>query len=295
MTLTFPQLQREFRRVEVTAVCQCAGNRRGLFQPHVAGIEWGAGAMGNARWSGVRLKDILARAGVKQGAIEVTFEGADTPAVQDTPHFIKSIPIEKALHEDTIIAYAMNGQALPHWNGYPTRVIVPGWAATYWMKHVTRIAVRTTAEDNFWMKGAYRVPKGMFPTDLPFRSQMTDVNEPITQMLTNSLIANLRDGERVAARGFDVQGVAWDGGHGIRTVEFSSDGGQSWKPASLGANLGRYAFRAWRARVAPGRGGEVKVMVRATNNAGQSQSPRLVMNPAGYHHNVIQTLTVIAA
>lgn len=293
--LTFDQLQRDFPRVEVTAVCQCSGNRRGLFQPHVPGVEWGFGAMGNARWTGARLKDILARAGVKAGAVELAMEGADGPVIPETPDFVKSIPIEKALHEDSIIAYAMNGEPLPHFNGFPARVIVPGWTSTYWMKHVTRLELRTKPEENYWMKVAYRVPRGLFPTDLPFRTQQAETTEPITQILTNSLVANLRDGARVAVGGFDMEGIAWDGGHGIRVVEISSDGGRSWKPAQLGEDLGHYAFRAWHMRITPERPGEVKVMVRATNNAGQTQAEKLVPNPAGYHHNVIQTLTLTAA
>ncbi|MBX6746307.1 MAG: molybdopterin-dependent oxidoreductase [Acetobacteraceae bacterium] len=295
LELTLDQLQRDFPRVEVTAVCQCSGNRRGLFQPHVPGVQWGVGAMGNARWTGARLKDILARAGVKAGAMELAMDGADDPVIAQTPDFVKSIPIEKALHEDSIIAYAMNGEALPHLNGFPARVIVPGWTATYWVKHVTRLELRTRPEENFWMKAAYRVPRGLFPTDLPFRTQQAETTEPITQILTNSLITNLRDGARVATGGFDLEGIAWDGGHGIRVVEISSDGGRSWKPTQLGEDLGRYAFRAWRMRIVPERPGEMKVMVRATNNAGQTQAERLVPNPAGYHHNVIQTLTLTAA
>jgi DMSO/TMAO reductase YedYZ molybdopterin-dependent catalytic subunit len=293
--LTLEQLQRDFPRVEVTAVCQCSGNRRGLFQPHVPGVEWGIGAMGNARWTGARVKDILARAGVKGGTIELAADGADSGIVQETPDFVKSIPIEKALHEDSIVAYAMNGDPLPHYNGFPARLVVPGWTATYWVKHVTTIELRTKPEQNFWMQAAYRVPRNLFPTDLPFATQRTDANEPITQILTNSLVANLRDGARVAAAGFAVEGIAWDGGHGIRTVEISTDGGASWRPADLGEDLGGYAFRTFRAQVVPGRPGGVKVMVRATNKASQTQAEALVRNPAGYHHNVIQTLNLTAA
>ncbi len=295
VTFTLAQLQRDFPHAEVTAVCQCSGNRRGLFQPHVAGVEWGVGAMGNARWTGVRLRDVLARAGVKQAAIEVAFNGADSGIVQETPDFVKSIPLGKAMHPDTLLAWGMNGQPLPHYNGFPVRVVVPGWTATYWMKHVNAITLLTKPEDGFWMKAAYRVPKGLFPTDLPFASQVTAANEPITQIMVNSLVTNLRDGERVRAAGFEVQGIAWDGGHGIRTVEVSSDGGTSWRAATLGENLGVYAFRPWHMRVVPGHAGPVRLMVRATSNAGQAQTTQLVPNPAGYHHNVIQTLEVTAA
>ncbi len=122
--------------LEVVAVNQCSGNRRGLSKPHVVGVEWGYGAMGCARWKGVRLKDVLEKAGLKKEAIEVSFNGADGPAVDKTPDFIKSIPAWKAVDESTLIAYEMNGQPLPHWNGFPARIVVPGWTGTYWMKHV---------------------------------------------------------------------------------------------------------------------------------------------------------------
>ncbi|GGJ23202.1 molybdopterin-dependent oxidoreductase [Neoroseomonas lacus] len=295
LTLTLDDLRRDFAPVTIAAVCQCSGNRRGLFQPHVPGVEWGIGAMGNARWTGVRLRDVLVRAGVKPGALEVAFNGADSAVVEETPDFLKSIPLARAMHPDTLLAWEMNGEALPHYNGFPLRVVVPGWTATYWMKHVNRIALRTTPEDNFWMKAAYRVPRGLFPTDMPFASQVTTGNEPITQIMVNSLVTNLQDGARVPAAGFDIEGIAWDGGHGIRTVEVSTDRGQTWRPATLGEDLGPYAFRSWTMRLQPGRAGPVQAMVRATSNAGQVQVAQLVPNPAGYHHNVIQTLEVTAS
>ena len=119
----------------MAAVCQCSGNRRGLSSPHVAGVEWGYGAMGSATWRGPRLKDVLAKAGVKAGAVEVWLDGADGPVLPTTPDFLKSLPLDKAMSDDVIIATTMNGEPLPHLNGYPARIVVPGWTATYWMKH----------------------------------------------------------------------------------------------------------------------------------------------------------------
>ena len=150
------QLRKEFQQVEITAVCQCSGNRRGLFEPHVPGVEWGVGAMGNAVWRGVRLKDLLAKAGLKSNAVEIVFDGADHAAIDKTPDFVKSIPVEVAQDENTLIAFDMNGVALPHWNGYPARLIVPGWTGTYWVKQVVSIRAVATPESNFWMKTAYR-------------------------------------------------------------------------------------------------------------------------------------------
>jgi DMSO/TMAO reductase YedYZ molybdopterin-dependent catalytic subunit len=134
---------------EVVATCQCSGCRRGLFEPHVPGVQWGIGAMGNARWQGVRLRDVLARAGVKPEAVELAMDGADGPPIAETPDYEKSIPIDRALHEDTLLAWAMNGEPLPHYNGFPVRVVVPGWTATYWLKHVTRLSVISRPLANF--------------------------------------------------------------------------------------------------------------------------------------------------
>src|SRR5262249_30690207 len=154
---------RRFPASEVVAVCQCSGNRRGLVQPHVPGVEWGYGAMGCARWKGARLKDVLDRVGVKKEAVEIVFDGADGPVVEKTPDFVKSLPLAKALEETTLLAYEMNGVPLPHWNGFPVRLVVPGWTGTYWVKHLTSIEVATKPFDGFWMKSAYRIPVGKFP------------------------------------------------------------------------------------------------------------------------------------
>ncbi len=281
--------------VEVVAVCQCSGNRRGLFSPHVPGVQWGVGAMGNARWRGARLRDVLARAGIKPEAVELAMSGTDGPVLDSTPQFAKSLPIDRALDPNTIIAYEMNGQPLPHLNGFPARIVVPGWTATYWMKHLSNLEIRSKPLDNFWMQKAYRVPKGMFPVAKPFTTQDNDQTSPITEIVVNSLVTNLVDGAHVAAAGFDVQGIAWDGGSGIKTVELSSDAGVSWNAATLGQDTGRFGFRPWSLRIAGGKPGAVSVMVRATSNAGAVQPGKLLFNPAGYQHNVIQTLNLAAA
>ncbi len=277
---------------EIVAVNQCSGNRRGLFNPHVPGVEWGYGAMGCARWKGARLKDVLDKAGLKKEAIEIVFNGADGPAVDKTPDFVKSIPVWKAMEESTLIAYEMNGAPLPHFNGFPARLIVPGWTGTYWMKHLVSINAATKPEGNFWMNPAYRVPLGKFPMVARFTSQETAANTPITEMMVNSLITSHADGAHVRA-GTAVGGIAWDGGYGIRTVDVSTNGGKTWAEAKLGEDLGRYAFRTWSFPLA-GRG-QVTVMARASNAIGQTQTETLIANPAGYHHNVIHKVTLNVA
>jgi DMSO/TMAO reductase YedYZ molybdopterin-dependent catalytic subunit len=280
---------------EVVAVCQCSGNRRGLVEPHVVGVEWGYGAMGCARFKGVRLKDVLDRVGLKKEAIELVLDGADGPVLDKTPDFVKSIPVAKAI-EDGLVAYEMNGQPLPHFNGFPARIVVPGWTATYWIKHVTSITAVTKPFDGFWMKSAYRVPVGRFPLVARFSSQDTDVNTPITEMVVNSLITSHDDGSDVKAGApVTIGGIAWDAGYGIRTVEVSTDGGRSFTAAQLGEDLGRFAFRTFSFPVTPSAKGKLTVTARAINKVGQTQTAELIQNPAGYHHNVMQTITLNVA
>ena len=282
-------------QMEVTAVCQCSGNRRGLSQPHVAGVEWGYGAMGNAVWRGPRLRDVLAKAGVKQGAVEVWLNGADGPVLPTTPDFMKTLPMDKAMADEVIIATTMNGKALPHLNGYPARVIVPGWTATYWMKHIASIQLSTKPLENFWVKAAYRVPAKMFLVDQQFPTQDNQTTWPITEMVVNSVIAEPIADTRQHAGGFSIEGVAWDRGHGIRLVEVSLDGGKSWKPATLGKDLGRFSFRAFTFATGKIEPGNYVLSSRATNNAGETQVDKLKFNPAGYHNNVPQQIPVTVA
>jgi DMSO/TMAO reductase YedYZ molybdopterin-dependent catalytic subunit len=279
---------------EVVAVNQCSGNRRGLSTPHVAGVEWGYGAMGCARWKGARLKDVLAIVELKPEAIEIAFNGADGPAFDKTPDFVKSIPTWRAVDESTLIAYEMNGAPLPHFNGYPARLIVPGWTGTYWMKHLVSITALTKALNNFWMAAAYRIPLGQFPVVARFVSQETATNTPITEIVINSLITSHADGAAVKAGKVNVSGLAWDGGYGVTGINVSTDGGRTWSEATLGDDLGRYAFRPW-TFVLNAKRGKNTVMVNAGNKIGQTQTPKLLFNPAGYHNNVMQNITLNAS
>jgi hypothetical protein len=251
--------------------------------------------MGCARWKGARLKDVLDRVGVKKEAVEIVFDGADGPTVDKTPDFIKSLPVWKAVEDTTLIAYEMNGMPLPHWNGFPARLVVPGWTGTYWVKHLTSIEVATKPFQGFWMKSAYRIPIGKFPLVTRFISQETAANTPITEMVVNSLITSHADGSsvKVGAK-VTLAGIAWDGGYGINSVEASIDSGKTWAAAALGQDLGQFAFRPWSYGFSPKTAGRNSVMVRATNKVGQSQTTALIANPAGYHHNLVQALTLVA-
>jgi DMSO/TMAO reductase YedYZ molybdopterin-dependent catalytic subunit len=288
MELSLADLQRNYERVTIAAVNQCSGNRRGLFTPRAAGIQWTHGAIGNASWTGVRLRDLLDHAGVNADALEVIFDGADAGTLAATPDFSKSLPVDRARDEGTIVAFEMNGEPLPHWHGAPARLVVPGWTATYWVKHLTEVRIEPRAHDGFWMKSAYRIPANAFPA-ARFRSQENDATWPITDILVNSLITSHRDGDRLPrGGGAELSGWAWDGGAGIRGVEISVDEGRTWREAALGGDLGRYAWRQFRFPVDTKSAGRMTALVRATSRAGARQPDALVPNPSGYHHNAVQ-------
>jgi len=296
LELSLSELRSSFEAVEVAAVCQCSGNRRGFSDPHVPGVQWGFGAVGNALWRGVRLKDVLGRSNLRPETVEIVVSGADSPVLDGTPNFVKSIPIDKALDDNTLIAFEMNGAPLPHFNGFPIRLIVPGWTATYWMKHLDSIEASTKPFAGFWMKGAYRIPRGKFPIVQHFLSQMTIANEPITEMVINSMITAPRNGHGMqVAETAEIRGLAWDGGYGIRRVDISVDGGETWREAALGKDIGRFGFRSFRFPFTPARAGKYQVLAKASNGVGQTQAEKLIFNPAGYHNNVIRPLTVDVA
>lgn len=293
LSLTLNELETNFEQVEIAAVCQCSGNRRGLSNPHVPGVQWGSGAVGNATWRGPRLKDVLARAQLRPDVVEIVFDGADSAPLTGTPDFVKSLPAAKALDDNTIIALRMNGETLPHYHGFPARLIVPGWTATYWMKHLVSVRAVTRPDDGFWMRAAYRIPNNLFPMVQRFLSQETAANTPITEMVVNSIIAAPNEDQRFrTGEMIDVRGVAWDGGYGITRVEISTDGGTNWGEATLGPDGGRFGFRGFTFRFAADATGARRIMAKATNRIGQTQVDTLIFNPAGYHNNVVRPTTV---
>jgi len=292
LSLSLAELKKGFERVTVTAVNQCSGNRRGLFAPRVPGVQWGNGAMGNARWTGVRLRDVLRKTAITSDALEVVFMGADSAVLPATPSFVKSLPMERALDESTLIAFEMNGEPLPHWNGAPARLVVPGWTGTYWMKHLTQIRIEPKPFDGFWMKTAYRLPTGAFST-ATFASQQNADTTPITEMLVNSLITGPVSGARLRRGAHaELKGKAWDGGAGIAVVEVSIDGRQTWRAATLGSDLGRFSWREFRYPIDTSRAGAVEVAVRARSRDGSVQPEKLTFNPSGYHDNIVQTVSL---
>lgn len=293
MSLSLDDLRKQFDSVSVVAVNQCSGNSRNLFEPPVPGGQWKNGAMGNARWTGVRLSDLLERAGLKPKAIDVSFQGLDAPVLPQTPAFVKSLNVERAMDREVMVAYEMNGQPLPMLNGFPVRLIVPGWYATYWVKALKQITVLPQKFDGFWMAKAYRVP--MTPNMDESPQHLADKTVPISTMTVRSLIVRPESGDRLPAREpYAIEGVAFDGGKGITKVEVSTDDGKTWAPADLDAELGKYSWRRFRLRWTPTAPGPQRILARATNSAGQTQSTRQ-WNRSGYARDVVDPIDVTVA
>ncbi|HVR55972.1 MAG TPA: molybdopterin-dependent oxidoreductase [Pseudolabrys sp.] len=278
--------------VEVVAVNQCSGNSRAFSNPRVAGGQSGNGAMGNARWRGVPLKIVLDKAGVQQGAKQVTFNGMDGPVSDKTPDFIKALEIDHARDGEVMLAYAMNGEDLPVLNGFPLRLVVPGHYGTYWVKHLNDITVIDNVFDGFWMKTAYRIPDTPCGCVEPGTAPKATI--PINRFTVRSFITNVTDGAKLKLGGTTLRGIAFDGGKGIKEVAVSIDGGKTWAPAKLGKDLGKYSFREWTLPVKL-EAGSHELKVRATNNAGNTQPTEPFWNPAGYLRNVVETVRVTAA
>jgi sulfite dehydrogenase len=289
-SMSVADLKSAFEPVSFQAVAQCSGNSRGYFQPRVAGGQWGNGAVGNAKWTGVRLRDLLAKAGVKSGAVDVSFAGVDEPPLPDTPKFVKSLELARANDGEVIVAYAMNDDDLPILNGFPLRLVVPGWYATYWVKSLSDIAVLPQRFSGFWMDKAYRIPKAPDGNESP--TSLVTETIPINRHTVRSLIVAPEAGERLKpGEPVEVQGVAIDAGEGITKVEVSTDGGRTWSGANLDSQAGRYAWRRFRTMWTPAAPGEHALMSRATNGKGESQVERQ-WNRSGYQRNVIERVNV---
>jgi DMSO/TMAO reductase YedYZ molybdopterin-dependent catalytic subunit len=280
-------------RVEMAAVNQCSGNSRGLFWPRVPGAQWAHGAMGNARWTGVRLKDVLDRAGVKAGAVQVRFNGLDEPVVPDAPDFRKSLAIDHARDGEVMIAFAMNGEQLPLLNGFPLRLIVPGWYSTYWVKMLSDIEVLEKPDDNYWMAVAYTIPDTPHANIAPGQSGVKMI--PINRMVPRSFFTNLAVGASIPANTHvPVRGIAFGGDTAIAKVELSLDSGKSWRATTLGTDHGKYSFRQWETSVSLSGKGNHALMVRCTNLAGEVQPDEPNWNNSGFMRNVIEAVQVNA-
>jgi len=236
---------------------------------------------------------VLRKAGVLDDARQVKFDGLDVPAARGTPDFVKALDVDHAMDGEVLLAYAMNGEDLPFLNGYPVRLVVPGWYGTYWVKHLSDITVLEGVLNDFWMSTAYRIPDNACACVPPGSTPASTV--PIGRFDVRSFVTSVRDGDRVPAGApLALRGIAFDGGYGIREVAVSVDGGKTWTSAALSRDYGKYSFREWQtsATLSPG---EHRIMVRAINSIGQSQPPEPLWNPAGYMRNVVETVRVRAA
>jgi DMSO/TMAO reductase YedYZ molybdopterin-dependent catalytic subunit len=280
LTLTMADL-RKMPAATVTSVLECAGNGRAFFDPPVAGVQWTRGAVGNARWTGVRLADLLKRAGLRPSARVVTMNGADRGMGQQ-PDFIRQLPLDKAMHPDTLVAYEMNGEPLPVVHGFPLRLIVPGWEGAYWMKWLTTLRVLDRDFDGFWVATAYR-----YPTRRVAPGASVDPREmaPLTGLTVKSLITRPLEGSVLPRGEITVAGFAWAGEADIDRVDISVDDGATWHRAQLVGERIRYAWRRFEFSFQASRAESCLIMSRATDADGRTQPLVPPWNPSGYLWN----------
>ena len=291
--ISLNDLKTKFEQVEVTAVLQCGGNSRSAFQPTAGGIQWGSGAMGCAKWKGVRLSDLLTLAGVKKDAAWIGFNGKETAAYYKTPNFVRELHLEE-LDDYVIVAYEMNGEDLPYLNGYPLRLIIPGTYSDSWVKMLSNITVTKEYKNLFFMDVAYRVPDNDCECETP--EKRAPKTKPITKMNVKSVIGYpTRDMKINHDSQVVVRGVAFDDGHGISEVLISLDNGKTWENAILDdGSQGRYAFRSFRFGFKPTKYGKLTIMSKAINNIGKEQpfAKDIQWNHGGYKYNGIDEITV---
>lgn len=292
LQLTLESLRRDFPVSEIVAVNQCSGNSRGFVTPRVAGGQLGNGAMGNARWQGVALKHLLAKAGIRAGARQVTFNGLDNPPADGIADFVKALDLDHAQDGEVMVAFAMNGEELPFLNGYPLRLVVPGHFGTYWVKHLSEINVVDAEFDGYWMKTAYRIPDNDCRCVEP--GTKPDKTVPIGRFKVRSFITSHQDGAKISSgRTTGLRGIAFSGGDPVKRVLVSADDGRNWQAARLGEDMGRYSFREWTLGLTLPRGRH-SLRVRAETLGGETQPMEPRWQPAGYMRNVVETTTVEA-
>ncbi len=298
LALSMSDLMKRFKSVSIAAVNQCSGNSRSRFQPRVPGAQWGNGAMGNALFTGVCLKDLLDAAGVKTGSLQVQFEGLEKGrGLKDSVsyRYLKSLNLNDPVINETIVAYEMNGEPLPMLNGFPVRLVVPGKFSTYWTKSLTWIRVLTEPDTNFWMTKTYCVPNTPRGNTTP-----EDVKDgrvkliPVGTMPIRSFIITPDGSSKIPLEmPVTVRGIAFSGYGRVVNVEFFGDDGATWSKAKLGEDYGRYSFRTWEATWIPKRTGSYMLAVRATDEKGNTQLDEEVWNPKGYLWNKIERQEVM--
>jgi DMSO/TMAO reductase YedYZ molybdopterin-dependent catalytic subunit len=280
---------RAFKETAQTVTLECSGNGRVYSDPPVPGVQWEKGAVGTARWTGISLRDVLSNAGVKATAKHIIMNGMDEPA-GSAPDFVRSIPIEKAMHPNTMLAYKMNGEDIPIEHGFPLRLIVPGWEAAGSTKWIANIRVSETEADGFFFKTAYRLPNR---TVAPGTAVDPKDMVPYTALDVKSIFTFPREGTTIrAGSSIELRGFAWAGEADIRSVDVSTDFGRTWNPSSLDPEKARYTWRRFRYAWKPTRRGSFVVMARATDSQGRTQPFVPSWNPAGYLYNVVDKVRI---
>lgn len=285
MSLTLSDLKK-MPRTGVTCVLQCAGNGRLLQEPPVPGVQWRFGAVGNAKWTGVRVRDLLERAGVRGVAKHLHLFGSDDPPGK-VPPFHRSVEMEKAL-ADAIVAWEMNGVALPVAHGAPLRLVVPGWAGEHWMKWLVRMAPQPEPAKGFYMETAYRWPNNPAEPGVTFKPEEM---HPLTDLAVKSNITTVLKNTR-AGQPQTIRGFAFSGAPDIAKVEISDDGGGTWSEAQLDPRHDPYAWRLWSFRWTPRAMGNATLLARATDSRGAVQPRNTIWNQSGYLYNGWHSLDV---
>jgi sulfite oxidase len=271
----------------VVNTLECAGNGRAFQRPKVPGVQWQKGCVSTGRFAGPRLRDLLDRAGVKPTGKHVMFRGLDEVPGK-VPPFIRSIPIEKALDDDTLIATHLNGAPLPKHNGFPARALTPGWIGAASCKWLTEIKVLDKEFEGNFMSPGYRMPNQPVK---PGEAAKPEDTHPVTALNVKSAIASPADGSSVHSR-VQIQGVAWAGEADVTKVEISVDGGSSWLPAELGKDKARFAWRMFSLQWKAPKPGDYVIMSRATDSLGRTQPSAPVWNPGGYLNNAIDQVKI---
>jgi DMSO/TMAO reductase YedYZ molybdopterin-dependent catalytic subunit len=293
LTLSLAQLREDFPVVTEPALIECGGNGRAFFSPPVPGNQWERGAIGCARWTGVRLGDLLRAAGLKPSAVYLGCYGLDDSLnPQQAPRFSRGIPIDKAMEEHTLVAFQMNGEDLPIPNGYPARLVVPGWVGSASQKWLTRIWVRDRVHDSPHMQGmSYRNPA--YPVAPGAEVPLEDM-EIVTAWPVKSMITHPAQGAHGRAGApLEIRGFAWAGEREVKRMELSFDLGRTWNAVDeLRPRAAQYAWYRWFHRwTAPGRGYH-EIWARAWDSSGEAQPLTQPWNPRGYMGNVVHRVPV---
>jgi sulfite oxidase len=288
---TVAGLRERFETVTFTAVLECAGNGRSQFSPATDGLPWRLGAVGCARWTGVRLKDVLDHAGVRSSAVYTGHYAPDRLIADPSrPALSRGLPIAKALSPETLIAFAMNGEPLPRLHGGPLRIVAPSFPGSAWQKWLDRIALRAVEHDGAKMRGTdYRMPVRSVRPGEPLDEGQFAV---ITDMPVKSLVTEPRHGFTVPVGGtLHVSGFAWSGAIPLAGVRVSCDGGAHWREVELAEGEGRFAWRRFAADFAIESPGPLAVLAQARDVEGNTQPLKIAWNPRGYCNNQVQRVS----